>query len=606
MTREAEFDLKEPEEAELVTCVNCGMVTKPEKCSRCGKNPSEQIEALSENTVVQGIDIEQLISKYMMKSTRFLIIAPFFRKINNVQQDSGELTPVKQWSLYEAKIDPNGSSYIIYDADGYVHPKRNELVITPETDPQVIQNVIKDSPKHVNEKIFKILAEWNIKPSKSPNDNVLASSKIFVRPVPRIGDIHVLKSMDWESFLENLLAYKCEKDEIMKLVNKAHLLRGQVMQLNPHSILATNSGTGKSEFYEITGIRFDRVNSRQFLGYAKSPNDVFVGTVADQELPIAIDQVESMGDQEILNYMFTAMEQGYANVGLGATSFSVDTKSSFIVLANIQSDYNNFRNLMSHICMNIPALGRRMGLILYRNDLRKITSFSKDLSKWKKMFQLFRGVEEYALPELRKIYHDDKVWSWIHDPIDKYKHRVRDIASSVKDEKLRTFFIEHGDGAQHRVKGAALNAAVVDYLLKIALRNYQITDILTTAAEYVFRYSNLNLESITTIAGIWEKEKEIIAREVYDNILPIYLQEVVSALTFYKNVYRLQNETPPLEFPLEVLGENYHCLHYKYFSKAVSNIHQSRSMRYNDYLTRHFGFELFRHEDGREWIRLTS
>ena len=64
------------------------------------------------------------------------------------------------------------------------------------------------------------------------------------------------------------------------------------MKINPHSLQFTSGGTGKTEFYRRLGHQYDKVTINNFLGFAKSPEEIYPGTVDGTELPIGIDQIE--------------------------------------------------------------------------------------------------------------------------------------------------------------------------------------------------------------------------------------------------------------------------------------------------------------------------
>ena len=213
--------------------------------------------------------------------------------------------------------------------------------------------------------------------------------------------------------MDDITSFKVEKDPALRSVHKSHLLKGLEMSINPHSIQATNAGTGKSMFYIMVGVNIGRATPSSFLGFAKSPDEIYPGPLHNNDLPTNIDQIESQYAVQIIRFLFNILEIGRDVVRSGAVDFEVKTNAIFNFSANpigySKNPAKSFANLLSHLTLN-PAIGRRIALILYGTDFKVITNkpSQNDLSEWREKIELFRAVEEYCSTTLNEIIHNSK------------------------------------------------------------------------------------------------------------------------------------------------------------------------------------------------------
>ena len=423
---------------------------------------------------------------------------------------------------------------------------------------------------------------------------------IVKRPVPRLKDVKVLKELDWLSFVNSLVEYKCKKDERVKLFLKKDLLRGYNPRLNPHGIVAKPPGAGITEYYRQHCVHIGKVTKNSLVGYAKSPEEIYKGIIDGEDKTIALDQIESQDAKDIFGYLFDVAEQGITTVSSGAVKFNVQSNAKFTFISNIISDdpARSFRYLLDNIAVNLPAFLKRTAIILFASDIEPVREkLTTDFTIWKLRSSLFRAVEEFACKKLYDYHYDKEVWKWSQEPLGDYEKEIVEIVSSLSDEKMKLAFEEHAKGAQPRIRGAGLDMALAEKLDEIALNNRLDlkTDILKPAEEYAYQYANMNKESISKIADRWEKERERLRKDIYD-MLPDYLKEIVSAVEQYRS---LMGELLFQSIDAKELGNYYKPQHYQYFSQVLNLIKQSKKCieRYNYYLRTYYGFEMTKEND---------
>jgi ribosomal protein L40E len=511
------------------TCSGC-LAKNEDQAERCGKC---------------GADLRPLREAVKFKKIirLFRVLKPLDKPLSEGGRDE------KLYDVYVAYLEVESPRpYYIFDADGAVFPRRLEYSLE-RLEKEAVEEYLKPLPTPKIKEIVKALSDAGLlsvgkdeKPSTSDLAEALASNYLGYQAVPRLREVGFLRSINWrEEVVNPIISFKTEKDERLKALHKSHLLRGLSMRLNPHSITCTNGGTGKTEFYKQVGENVDRSTPISPVGYAKSPlpEDVFIGTVHGSELPINIDQIESLVTPQIVRHMFNLLESGEAMVWSGAATIGVTCRSIFNFSANpinYSSDASkSFELLLRHLSLN-PALGRRIAIIIYGNDFKRIETkpSEEDLKEWSGKVSLFRAVEEYCRKTLIEMVNGREVWGWLNKPIVGYSESIKKIVeeADLKDENVRDFLLEH-TAAQTRIRAAALYAVLADRLDKIALGDFELSELLEEAEDRLLTYIRINLDSITNIAKAWKVVEEVRVETYFKNA-PDYMKEIVCACILHK------------------------------------------------------------------------
>jgi hypothetical protein len=478
----------------------------------------------------------------------------------------------KEWVLWEGKTDLDLPPIFILDEENRISPAKKSLALEPLGE-EKIQEVLRLSPSFVDSKVKRVLQQYNSEAKCEEGKLAPDVKNIFFKAVPRIRDPSFLRDIDFPKLVDEITSFKAVKDPALQAIHKSHLLKGVVMSVNPHSIQATNSGTGKSLFYFMLGVNVGRATPSSFLGFAKSPDEIYPGPIHNNDLPTNIDQIESQYAVQIVRFLFNILEFGRDVVRSGAVDFEVRTNSIFNFSANpigySKNPAKSFANLLSHFTLN-PAIGRRIALILYGTDFKVITKkpSQDDLREWKEKIELFRATEEYCSTTINQIIHNPKVWSWLNRGIEVYEESVREQAEGLEDYSVVDLLLEHAVGAQVRIRAAALYSTLAETLGRIALGDYSVDEIIEEAEEKLPTYVLINIKSIQRIAQAWAKEKEILAT-TYFNSAPSYIQEILSAIELWRRSKPEANETVLSSIP-------YTPASYDQFSKCVDKLRNRR------------------------------
>jgi hypothetical protein len=260
---------------------------------------------------------------------------------------------------------------------------------------------------------------------------------------------------------------------------------------------------------------------------------------------------------------------------------------------------SNFGVLLEKLSKN-PALGRRFGVILYDKDAVRIKRREKDMDVLREKVALFRAVEEYCLPELRRILNDEKVWSWLNTRNEEFIRQALQLIESIEadDENLYLFLKEFIENGGTHSRGGALRAALTLNLDRIALGQYEISEVLQEAEEFLTDLLEINFKSLQLIASTFQEVKEQGDLRAFD-MLPTYMKEIVSAVEYWRRSLT-DEERKTLSVPL---GFYLNTLEYtpetaSYFSEILKDAKKGNPEKYNETLKEHFQFEVKKEPNG--------
>ena len=393
------------------------------------------------------------------------------------------------------------------------------------------------------------------------------------------------------------------KYEPLKTVRRATLLRGVRQETNPHCIIVLPGQTGKTEFYRAIGILEDRATSKSLIGFADTSGP-HPGSLHRCDLPFAIDQLEESETWAILRYLLGLMESGTARVDTAAYPFEIQSLSPIIFLANpiggssIDESFDpkkDFALLLLHLSRN-PASGRRFGVILYDYDredekyrVPRIEKREKDLRELlSEKIQLFRAVEEYCRPKIKRIVSE--LWDWLNKRNEAWINSALEVIQTLKENhetrRVYEFLAEFIYNGNTHTRGAALNIAIVENLDRIALNDISTDELLNAAEDHLHDILELNYQSLVNITQSYERVMEREVARIFDT-LPAYLKEIISAVEWLR---RKESLKVPLKVSLR--GLPYTPESRDYFSKVLDDARKSNPGKYKEKLRSFFGFEL--------------
>jgi len=561
------------------------------ECPKCGSPVPLPVN----NDVLRGV-------------VKFSFVAPLYSKPKLLFNEAGELVRVEtEFRLYRGVREPAQPPFIIFDTDGYVNVKRDEYSLV-RLDEENLLKIEEAVPKSVWKKVVKTHSIASLDDEDDGEESVayrLWRAGFIVSPVPRLRDGGFLKKFDWHGFVEDIINFKgVEMDPRLKLVRRCHLMRGIKQQINPHAIIVLPGQTGKSEWYHHVGLCDDKVTANSLIGFADA-DAPHPGSLDGTEVCYALDQIESSGMFMIFRYLLSLLEIGEARVDMAAIPFTIHSLSPIAILSNpIGDPKSTFAVLIEKMSKN-PSLGRRFGVILYDKDAVRIKKREKDLDVLKEKVALFRAVEEYALPEIKKIVNNDEVWAWLNKRNEEWIRQALNLIEPIEleNENLYLFLREFIENGGAHTRGGALRAALTMNLDKIALKDYSLQEIISEAEEYLHELLRINYESIQKIAAVYQETKEEGILRLFDT-LPRYMKEIVSAVELWRrSLTEKKHGSIKTPYMIYLSNINYKPESASYFSEVLKTARRSNPERYNESLKEHFQFEVKQeNKDLAVWI----
>jgi len=557
--------------------------------------------------------LEEQPGRLLRMVHRFSRIAPLYSRVEKILLGKELVKRHVKYRLYLAETG-DGALFIIYDDGGFVRPRRLSYSLE-RLERSEILGILEHLPKKALFKALKAL-EQSEKPPEKPKGNerqwleqvaaLMEKHCVFVKPIPSLRDPKALEGISWREYVEEALTAGASVDPNLLKVREAHALRGIDMRYNPHAIIVTNSGTGKTAFYQAWGVLIDKATPNSLVGYARGEEEVYYGALHCVDEPFAIDQMESAAQASTIRYLFNLMDTGSAVVESGGMHIENESRAIVAFLANPLSTATNPEKGAQWILETIstnPACGRRFGIILYFNNLLPVKSGATNitLEEWGERYvRLVRAVEDFAREELRKIWSHPKTGEWLDREIPGYRERVLELADKAKEDYICSFLRSHAE-AQRRIRAAALRIALLYNLDKVALKKYVLDGILAEAEEHLKAIVQINLASIANMLEEVESREEASVLAYYKS-LKEYMRVIVNSIEAYKrDILAQYNGNVPQEIksrpitlesgqvPLYASGSYYHL------SKALDRLFRvkpSLQSYYVEILDKRFGIKL--------------
>jgi hypothetical protein len=554
------------------------------------------------------------------------------------------------WTLWEAGRKSASRRFLILDIDGYVREKRTAYCLAL-ADPRDVAEVVKAVPEEVLKRLKRIAEvgrgkgggekggeDGGVEDERVAVEEALVRRRLVFKPVPSLRNVGFLRGIDWRALVEDeLLTYGAPVDPRVLTARRALALKGVDGRYSPHGLIVAPSGVGKSVFPKVFGLLCDRATPKTLIGFATT-DGIEPGVIDGAEEVIAFDQIESGEIGNLTRYMLDYMEDGRCTFAVGGVVVEEEGTAPFLFLANPlgTGGDKDFQHVLDMVNEN-PALGGRIGIIVYipneekeRKEVSVIRGTVYELSKeeeekWRGLVKLLRAVEDYCRKELRAIYRHPKVIEWLKQPITvegedgkprSYLAAVKEIAGSLAtgNPKLYEFLLNHASQAGRKIRGAALQAALLYNLKDIALNEYSIEKILEEAEERLKEITSVNLASIANIVQDYEGKREKTASSIF-HALPENFKLVVQALEAYRRVVHslfAGKGQVPAELASVVLedwkipvGDLGVSKSYRYLSQALDRLKAAKGSdpRFNQ-IDANFGFRLaIVEEAGRKVVK---
>jgi len=422
----------------------------------------------------------------------------------HTKHDEGSEGEARFPSFYKiTPFDSGEGSIIRY----LITSPRRELVrgndelclVALEEDSQEIQ-IISTHPPDDNRVIKKLAGAFGVplsKEGRTPNDvwrdiimqhienRKQARNPLLYGVIPPIDAHEFAKIGDRPGAAATCMHPGYEVAEVLDLVFRAYIpdpspLNSEEMtrwmKYQPHAIMFTNSGCGKSHIAVRLGIKYDQVRAARLLGFS-SAKDVSPGDLHRKVCPVFLDEIAEERDDRLFGALLNYMEVGTSLVGKGKESLTTKGTTPLVFMGNPKTEggrlstaehlTKRFIETLHVITDNYTAFSRRTAIIVFDEGMpgaKKVKGYIFDDRRFRLLLQQFKN---HSGEIYSNLLRRKEVFEWLeteHDPA--YITQLEAIEKSARGEgsSIIKQFLK-GQHASHRhVRGSALRLASVDLM----------------------------------------------------------------------------------------------------------------------------------------------
>lgn len=316
----------------------------------------------------------------------------------------------------------------------------------------------------------------------------------------------------------------------------------------PHSIVYTNTKTGKSFTSSRIGERRDKVTSSGLIGYADADTTSGnKGILAGMEENFFADELSSKNHEGKLNdRLLTLMERGEAAISQAAVDMITEYYGGLTYLGNPVSSQDNvsfnekFFRIIEDLGDNSQAMGSRFGNILVDMDLEEAKGQSLERDRQIGLESIVEWIKDEVADEYSEIEREMKPWLEQKFP-ESYRDDVETILTQVYGQKLNEFWESHLESYRH-ARGHALRLAVLENIGRVLSEDYEIEKLRKDAEEAFKEVQAINISSLEQMAL---KEQEDVSQERKEALLEG--QEPKYVRYFVKSVIEFHDRSKDVE-----------------------------------------------------------
>lgn len=316
------------------------------------------------------------------------------------------------------------------------------------------------------------------------------------------------------------------------LIHDKNLVRPQdIATYAGHTILYTNTKTGKSYTAGRVGEIRDKVTAAGILGYGDA-DGVNHGILDDLSCNFFADETSSKSHEANLNdKILSLMEKGEVTISQAGLDVTTRFYGSITYLGNPVNegqklDLNDaFVKIVEDLGNNVEAMASRLGLIVLDMELSEAEGSSLKKDRARKLETFVNWIQQQLAPKYTEIEEQMKSWLETGYPQD-YLDDIDTYRKELVSHKLRDFWKSHKQSYRH-ARGQALRMAVYEKLAEVLKGDYSIEELCDLADDKFDQVMQMNLRSLENMANLNEHKKQEIRKARLEGETPKYLRYFV-------------------------------------------------------------------------------
>ena len=442
----------------------------------------------------------------------------------------------------------------------------------------------------------------------------------------------------FNSLLKILIHEKGAVDDRLFYLSRPHLVKfdtsmispKKFMRFAPHMVWITNPGTGKTSIATKIGICVDKCKVAGLLGYSDAKN-IRDGSLNGREQTTILDELQSEKDESLFAAMNSYEEQGTSRREMGMKNIKTQGYSPLIYISNpkpvvnkkndknIITSYdsslesiellNKFNDLLSKITDNSGAFGRRKGVVLFSEDIMKVTGNELPDESLEVYQCIVDSMFKYISKRQTRFFLLEKIQDWLQKPMsEKNITFFRDQIVKIPIDLVSDFWNGY-IGTNKHIRGIAYRQAVIDNLFSFrsdeSYDNIDIDKFIRCADKHYDKVLVLSLKSLSVMTNVsTDFEKELMQRE-YKAIDTTWIKYLLFAVSASEKDYDLKI------LPFSIISKNYvdsynfdSSNNYRFFSRIESNMHKAKMLLNANNVLKSFGVELLKKSDSTYYITI--
>jgi hypothetical protein len=431
-----------------------------------------------------------------------------------------------------------------------------------------------------------------------------------------------LKSLSSEQINKIIDYYFEEKNDLderilttarMNLLKYLHTIRAIkpqqfLMPHSPHGLYQTITKTGKTAVFGKAGKRRDRISVAGVLGFSTA-DETNRGDLDKVNESYTIDEVQEDKRTNITQQIITLMEVGETVVSVGRKMVRTESCATINYCTNpkeMQDGNENlktvntasFANMLNVISDNYKAMGSRIGVVIFGNQISKIKGERLSHNEFTKVRAIVQHIRDVAAESFTNIMLNSKTHEWMNIELPaEYIQKVEKTSDKIASKEVREFWEGHIEAHRH-VRGGAVRLACLDSISELINNNYRIEKILELAEVHLKTLLKYNLESLDNMQTISDDFREGMNNRVLERCYPEYLKSLVLVLLKH---FELKPETIENYVTISELESTFKLIADKLKSAKYSRWNELRhkfilpNTGVNSALTNNFGISIMTH-----------
>lgn len=447
---------------------------------------------------------------------------------------------VTTYEIYHCEWDDHGNDFYLFTRpeDTFEVKKGDVSLLTTTID----EDDLRDYPKPERDEeeilnMFDLSAEdegmtaWQRLREAVENDDISIRKPRHTLAAGCPADI--VDEVDIQYAIRRYVEENVELDEDIRYVFRAMLANfhdktdnishTRVQECNPHTLMVTNTGVGKSTTASKVGYLSGKASRAGLMGFATAKEREH-GLLDGKTDMVGVDEVGKV-DEKFLDKLSGYMSSGTANIDVGKGGVTTEGSSTIMAFANpVNADRDDpddafsratqseqlmlsFQQFVDSIASNSSEdmLGRRFAIVMYGNDFdrpenRKETVW--DRSRLNKNDMMVNTMLKQTQTCMRQMFQHDDVYMWLREDMSDYMDTVKEHTKQMPGDmdRVKGFWSSVPINPE-RLRGFALKQSLVDHIGqmwaddKFDADDY-VDSVLENAESHLERIKGINLESL--------------------------------------------------------------------------------------------------------------